>query len=138
MAKVNDIFNTAEEDTTSCLPVPEGKRKPRPVDPDWTDYILGQLTKDEKFEEYPSLDGLKRLLLKEYGDIKESSSSIVVKPSFDNMFTYVVEHTLVVQEHGGNVVIEAIAEATAENIEAPYDKYPAAIASTRAYGRAVR
>ena len=139
MAKVKDIFDTAEEDTTSSLPIPEGRGKPRVFDPEWTDFILNQLTKDEKFEEYPKLDGLKRLLLKEYGDIESSVSEIVVKPSFDNMFTYVVEHTLVVNQHGGNkVTCKALAEATAENIDAPYDKYPAAIASTRAYGRAVR
>ena len=139
MAKEKDIFSTLEptEDKIALNPK-DGKRKPRPQDPDWTDYILGQLEKDEKYEEYPKLDGLKRLLQKEIGEIRRSESNLVAAPSFDNMHTYIVQHTIEVDSGGITLQYSALAEANPMNLSPPYDKYPASIASTRAYGRAVR
>jgi hypothetical protein len=139
MAKEKDIFATLEptEDRIALEPK-DGKKKPRPSEPEWTDYILGQLEKDEKYEEYPKLDGLKRLLQKEIGEIELSESRLVASPSFDNMHTYIVQHTIKVNSGGVVLKYSALAEANQMNLSPPYDKYPASIASTRAYGRAVR
>ncbi len=68
---------------------------------------------------------------------------MVCQPSLDNSYTYVVEHELHVDEgfidsDGSITEYRGIAEANACYLPPPYDRYPASIASTRAYGRAVR
>ncbi len=55
MSKEKDIFATLipTEDKITLDTDKVGKKRVRPSDPEWTQYILDQLTKDEKYEQYP-------------------------------------------------------------------------------------
>lgn len=128
-------------DDTSLIPTSEESKKiPKPGDVEWSEYVLAQLTSDERDEKnnFPKAAGLKRLVLKLVGEITESVSRVISVPSNDNNFTAVVEHRLVITSSDSFKVYHGVGEANDSNADAPYSKYPLAIASSRAMGRALR
>ena len=129
-------------DDSSIVPISEeAKKVPHQSDPAWSEYVLAQLTSDERDEKnnFPKAAGLKRLTLKLIGQIDESVSRVVCVPSSDNNFTAVVEHRLVILTAENTLkVFHGVGEANDANADAPYSKYPLAIASSRAMGRALR
>ncbi len=115
--------------------------RPSPRDEKWSDYVLAQLSPDEKDEknQYPKTAGLKRMVTLLIGTIVDSRSTVVEVPSLDNNFTAIVKHSLRVKgydEEERNV--QAIGESNENNSDSPFSKYPCAVASSRAQGRAYR
>lgn len=135
-----EMFVEAEVDDSLILPSGENKR-PGVSDPAWTSFVLSFLEKDEKDEEhgYPKTDALPRLIEKLVGSIIESSSIVINSPSIDNSLTAIVSHKIIIHCFDDMVrTFTGVAEASPLNLDKPYDKYPTAIASTRAKGRACR
>ena len=130
------MFETAIEEGNK-VPIEELKGC-FPGDPERTDFILNQLTPKEKKDGYPTAEGLRRVTSKILGDIVKSTSHVAVEPCFDNMLTTIVEHTVVINDGTQLKEFTAVGEASPNTLEPPYDKSPAACASTKALGRALR
>lgn len=138
----NTLFTTAEEDdsiTTEITPEQRSQLPPQMGDPGWTDYVMGKLTDKEKKDNLPTTEGLRRIVNLLVGEIIKSKSNLVCSPTFENLFTNIVEHTVVVLNDAGiEKEYTAIGEGAPHNLVEPYDKSPAACASTKALGRALR
>lgn len=113
------------------------KDKPKKSDPDWTNYILSQLTSDEKDDKlkYPKTDGLRRLVEKEIDKILSITTEVIQAPNIENGMVATVISTLVL--HNGDIY-SAVADAKRLDLIPPYDKHVSAIAETRAEGRCYR
>ena len=107
-------------------------------DPEWSDYVLSQLSPDEKHlikeKEYPKVDGLRRLVGKLIGPIVENKTNIRVNDGF----VYATVKIMAEPYDGQVKIFEGSADATHDNVAFPYDKHLVAIAETRAEGRALR
>lgn len=101
---------------------------------EWTQYVLGQLSKDELDKGAPKTDGLRRLTEKLMG-IKAIVSNVVAAPNIDNgaRATVVVNVTI---EDGST--FSGAADVHFGNTERMYAEHPVATAETRAEGRALR
>jgi hypothetical protein len=103
--------------------------------PEWTEYVLSLLRDDEKYDEYPTVNGLRRLTNLLVGRITGINSELVQQTCEDNGFTAVVK-TDVQTENG--LYYSALADANPNNCNPPYSKFLAAMAEARAEGRVFR
>ena len=107
-------------------------------DPEWSDYVLSQLSPDEKHlikdKEYPKVDGLRRLVGKLIGPIVENKTKVRVRDGL----VYATVRISVESYEDRYKTFEGSADATRDNVMFPYDKHLVAIAETRAEGRALR
>lgn len=108
--------------------------RPSISSPEWNKYVLSLLT-DEEFDErvvgikLPKTDGLVRIAKLLFGKVEGDADILFATP------TFVVAKYTVYSDDGH---FSAVADATPENSDAPYDKFLTGVASTRAKGRAYR
>lgn len=142
MTPVQSMLATPVDiDDSILLPQDDSEKKPTNRDPEWTAYVLSHLTKEEKDEKngYPKTAGLKRLVLSLIGEIVCSESYISESPNESNGFNANVTHTLRIEGYGGqSYSFTGVGSSNMRNTDGAYSKFPEAIASTRAYGRALR
>lgn len=134
----SDIEDVSEFQITFENEVKEEKAAesaPSKYDPEWTEYVISQLTDVEKDKEYPKADGLRRLVEKLICPIEKMYTTVVQSPSRDNGMISTVK-TTVVLENGQSY--EAVTDVQKEHLQHPFDKHISAIAETRAEGRAYR
>ena len=123
--------------------------RPTPSDPEWTDYVLGQLTEDEIIKDknnpkkgYPTTDGLRRLVEKLVGTIVKSHTLIHQVPSIDNERRATVSVTISI--FAENIIYNQLLEFTGAadvysgNSCVPFGNHPVATAETKAEGRAYK
>lgn len=140
----SELFEQVQsiEDNT-LLPIPDDKKKPIWGDESWSDYVVSLLTDKEvvnvKGKKVPKTDGLRRIANKLLGRVRLSKSCVKECPSESNHFTAVVEHTLSFESYEGTYLeVTGAADASAEHLDDPFNKYVTANASTKALGRAYR
>lgn len=113
---------------------------------EWTEYVLGLLTEDEKILGNPTTDGLRRVFeIALNCDILESLSEIVQSPSPENekrataihKISYYLKDEQVSKESKYRSVSGA-ADVYWGNCDKVYRNHPVAVAETRAEGRALR
>lgn len=127
---LNDMIS--EEDDSSIEDV---SNRPLISSPEWSGYILSLLT-EEEFDErivgvkLPKTDGLVRVAKLLFGKVEGDAEVLFANPGL------VVAKYSVYSESGGN--FSAVADATPDNTDPPYDKFLTGVASTRAKGRAYR
>jgi hypothetical protein len=123
------------------------KKIPTIADLDWTDYVLGLLSDDEKISGNPTTDGLRRIFETVLNCRLISSTSLVVQsPSPENEKRATVIHSLsyclnpTLQDSNGlNIVsVDGSADVYWGNCDKVYRNHPVAVAETRAEGRALR
>jgi hypothetical protein len=125
-------------------PAPEAEtlKSPDGVTPDdegWQDYVLSQLREnefvlgDDGTTRRPRINGLRRLTEKLVGKIYQSESRVIKAPTKDDM-TATVEHAVTFE----NRTITECADVSLFNADDEYARFPVAVASTRAEGRALR
>lgn len=138
----NSEFEFEEmSDPTDTVATNEQVVPPLPTSPEWNDYVLGHLVPEEQQDGKPNVDGLRRLVELLVGPILVSTSNVLQVPSPANGWTATVVHTIEMGgRHSGDDlrVYSGSADANADNTDAPYSKYPTAIAETRAEARALR
>lgn len=123
----------SEEDDSIAEPLKD--TIPKIYSPEWNDYVLSLLTENE-FDErvvgikLPKTDGLVRVAKFLFGNV-EGDADILFATS-----ELVVAKYSVFSKVAGN--FSAVADATPENTDAPYDRFLTGVASTRAKGRAYR
>jgi len=120
-----------------------------PNDLDWTDYVLGLLSEDEKISGNPTTDGLRRIFEKALNcRVIASVSDVVQTPEPNNEKRATVVHSItyilnngaiyLTQPELNTVTINGAADVFWGNCDKVYRNYPVAVAETRAEGRALR
>jgi hypothetical protein len=125
--------NDDEEETLSA------KQTPSISDPNWTEYVLKQLTDKELFDGRPTVAGLRRVTQKIIGPIKESTLEVYQSPSHNCDGCTVKAHIVIEPLDGEYNIYEGLGHADHTNNTAhPFDKFNVTIAETRAEGRALK
>lgn len=119
-----------------------------PSHPGWTQYVLEQLTDDEKFNDLPKADGLRRLVETLIGPIVKFDTKMEEVPrhgtdTSKNTATAVVQITYLnnrLLRNGSPTPMSVTATGDANDLSCdfPFNKYLSSMAETRAKGRAYR
>ena len=122
-------------------------RIPSISDVEWTDYVLGLLSDDEKIAGNPTTDGLRRIFETAMNCIViEAKSEVVQSPDPSNEKRATVTHCLsyvlndVPSDHQDFKFrsVSGSADVYWGNCDKVYRNHPVAVAETRAEGRALR
>lgn len=112
---------------------------------EWTDYVLGLLSEDEKIKGNPTTDGLRRVFeIALNCEVIDASTEMVQTPSPDNEKRATAVHTLTFklnQPMDPKFKIRSVSGAADVywgNCDKVYRNHPVAVAETRAEGRALR
>jgi hypothetical protein len=122
------------------------KKIPQINDPEWSDYVIGLLSEDEKIKGNPTTDGLRRIFETALDCVIISSSSDVVQspdPNNEKRATVVHSLTYVLNDKDLDPDIKTrhvngAADVYWGNCDKIYRNHPVAVAETRAEGRALR
>jgi len=144
MAKADKEKNKDKETET---PTTDTVKVPKITDLEWTDYVLGLLSDDEKISDNPTTDGLRRIFeLALNCKVIASTSSVVQTPTPDNekratvvhSITYVLNDAQSDSRDLNTVTVDGSADVYWGNCDKVYRNHPVAVAETRAEGRALR
>jgi hypothetical protein len=125
----------------------ETAKIPTIYDLEWTDYVLSLLSEDEKINDNPTTDGLRRIFEKVLNcRVLASSSNVVQAPDPNNEKRATVVHTIAYclngvsadTSHLNTVTVDGAADVYWGNCDKVYRNHPVAVAETRAEGRALR
>ena len=136
-------FDEAQIVEDECLshlePEPE---KMNPTNPEWTQYVLSEMQPDEKVNNCPTTDGLRRVTERLIGRIISSKTDVLDVPRVENDRRATVRVTLTIDCYeeimGGLMEVDGTADVYWGNTDKPFRNYPVATAETRAEGRALR
>jgi hypothetical protein len=137
--KVEILENTEEQKITNIIP--------KISDLEWTDYVLGLLSDDEKINGNPTTDGLRRIFETVLNcKLVSCTTNVAQCPSPDNEKRATVVHSLTYhlksessETNDLNIVtVEGAADVYWGNCDKVYRNHPVAVAETRAEGRALR
>lgn len=132
--------------TNQAIIIPESDNRPSVNSVEWTEYVLGLLTDDEKIKGNPTTDGLRRVFeIALNCDLVESTSETPQVPSPENEKRATVIHRLSyylkdesVPQESKYRSVSGAADVYWGNCDKAYRNYPVAVAETRAEGRALR
>lgn len=141
-AAVSSSASTTNQSTS----IPESDNRPSVNSVEWTEYVLGLLTDDEKIKGNPTTDGLRRIFeIALNCDLVESTSETPQVPSPENEKRATVIHRLSyylkdesVPQESKYRSVSGAADVYWGNCDKAYRNYPVAVAETRAEGRALR
>ena len=133
-------------DTVSVEIAVNANEKPCSGDLEWTDYVLGLLSDDEKINGNPTTDGLRRIFEKVLNcTILHINSDVVQTPSPENEKRATVVYRIDYYLNDGSVPdqiknrsVTGAADVYWGNCDKIYRNHPVAVAETRAEGRALR
>lgn len=119
---------------------------PSITDLEWTEFVLQQLSDDEKIQGNPTTDGLRRIFEKVmHCSVIQSDSTLVQAPEPSNDKRASVVHTLTwydlnpaADENCRMRTVSGAADVYWGNCDKIYRNHPVAVAETRAEGRALR
>jgi hypothetical protein len=121
--------------------------KPNIHDIEWTDYVLGLLSEDEKISGNPTTDGLRRVFESVMNcRVIGSTSQVIQSPDPNNEKRATVVHKLTFCLNSGasdpnplyTIEVDGSADVYWGNCDKIYRNHPVAVAETRAEGRALR
>ena len=140
--------STASSSASSTEPtnITENDNRPSVNSVEWTEYVLGLLTDDEKIKGNPTTDGLRRVFeIALNCDLVESTTETPQVPSPENEKRATVIHRLSyylkdesVPQESKYRSVSGAADVYWGNCDKAYRNYPVAVAETRAEGRALR
>lgn len=111
---------------------------PTPLDLEWTKYVLDQMDESEKFEKYPTCDGLLRIFEILIGEITNIHTEVKQAAELNNNNRATVVVTMEYYKDGRTYSVSDAADCSIDNTAHPYCLYPSATASTMALGRCLR
>jgi hypothetical protein len=116
---------------------------PNITDIEWTDYVLGVLSDDEKISGNPTTDGLRRIFeIVMKCKVISSTSNVVQSPDQNNEKRATVVHTIqyvpIDSKNNTAITVGGAADVYWGNCDKIYRNHPVAVAETRAEGRALR
>jgi hypothetical protein len=136
-----------KEKTESTTKETENPTKPKITDLEWTDYVLGLLSEDEKIMGNPTTDGLRRIFeIALNCRLMSSTSTVSQSPTPENEKRATVIHSLAYRlnpdspdpEGLNYLVVDGSADVYWGNCDKIFRNHPVAVAETRAEGRALR
>jgi hypothetical protein len=137
------FLNTAVPTVTEDKSLDEAEKTgPEPGDPEWTDYVLDQLSEGEKVVMdrgiCPKTDGLRRVATKQYGPLSEETE--VLNWPQDGKHSAVVKVTISYKEKysDSHRYVSGAANVNSKTTNEPYVYHAVACAETKAEGRALR
>ncbi len=121
-------------------------KKPKIHDIEWTDYVLGLLSDDEKIMGNPTTDGLRRIFeIAMNCTLTGSSSEVTQSPDPNNGNRATVVHSLTYVLNDSKLdnaiktrTVNGAADVYWGNCDKIFRNHPVAVAETRAEGRALR
>lgn len=119
-------FEEVQDESEAC----EQEERPQRTDPEWSDWVLSQLTNDEKFEDKPKCSGLQRVANIVFGSPNSITTQVHQCNESYAAVTVCVEWPY--------YRVEGSAEVHSNNTDAPFNQYPLATAESRALARALR
>ena len=131
---------SAEETAIDRIITDDLKGAPADYEPEWSEYLLDQLSDHELINGAPTVDGLRRIAEKCFGEIVDSRSQIVETPCADNGMRCTVCHTLRVIKYrnGQQVQVDGCVDVVYHKTPYPFKDHLVATADTRAEGKALR
>ena len=108
MSKKTDFEEMVEtEDThTDEVEVVDLEKVPTEYDPEWSEYLLDKLSDHELINGAPTVDGLRRITEKCFGEIIESRSWVVETPTSENNQRCTLGHTLTMVKHRNGQILK--------------------------------
>lgn len=137
---------TKTKKDNDSMEIMENTKNITPNDLEWTDYVLGFLSDDEKISGNPTTDGLRRIFEKVLNCVVISADSTVSQsPNIENERRATVIHSLTYVIKDENEpetskyrTVSGAADVYWGNCDKVYRNHPVAVAETRAEGRALR
>ena len=113
---------------------------PKEHDPEWSEYLLDQLSDNELINGAPTVDGLRRITEKCFGEIIGSRSEIIDTPTAQNNQRCTIKHTLTIAKYGTahSIVVDGCVDVLYHKTPYPFKDHLVATADTRAEGKALR
>lgn len=144
MPKVKNMETTTEE--SDIVENTQTKTKVNISDIEWTDYVLSELSEDEKIKGNPTTDGLRRVFEKVMnGIVIQNDSTVVQSPEPSNEKRATVVYSLTWYDNNPDLpesckikTVNGSADVYWGNCDKVYRNHPVAVAETRAEGRALR
>lgn len=138
--------DNSTESVNDTISVEVTKTIPSINDLEWSDYVLGLLSEDEKIGGNPTTDGLRRIFETALScTVITADTDVVQSPSPDNEKRATVTHRLTYVLNDESVPKElkirsvtGAADVYWGNCDKIYRNHPVAVAETRAEGRALR
>jgi len=108
-------------------------------DPEWSEYVLDSLHDTELREGNPTVDGLRRVTEKVYGEIVESRSDVLELPSAGGR-RCTIKHTLKIRKYETDttITVDGCVDVRYDKVPFPFNDHLVATADTRAEGKALR
>ena len=109
-------------------------------DPEWSEFLLDQLSDSELINGAPTVDGLRRITEKCFGEIVGSKSEVLESPSSDNGLRCTIRHSLqIVKYRNGQMInVDGCVDVVYHKTPYPFKDHLVATADTRAEGKALR
>lgn len=106
---------------------------------EWSEHLLDQLSDHELINGAPTVDGLRRICEKCFGEIIESKSEIIETPTRQNN-RCTLKHSLTIYKYSTsrNIKVEGCVDVLYEKTPHPFKDHLVATADTRAEGKALR
>ena len=132
-----DIVESVVEDEAEMMLEIE---RPKEYDPEWSEYLLDQLSDNELINGAPTVDGLRRITEKCFGEIVESKSDIVETPTSQNNQRCTIRHTLTITKYRNTqtISVDGCVDVLYHKTPYPFKDHLVATADTRAEGKALR
>ena len=134
-----EMVEQVVEETVENYP-DENEKRPHEYDAEWSEYLLDHLSDNELINGAPTVDGLRRVCEKCFGEIVESNSQIVETPSSHNNQRCTIKHTLGIEKYrGGRIIkVDGCVDVLYHKTPYPFKDHLIATADTRAEGMALR
>jgi LSD1 subclass zinc finger protein len=138
--ELSSLVDSMDIDVAGEYPDYVDDGSPSDADPEWSEYLLDQLGDHELINGAPTVDGLRRITEKCFGEIIESRSNIVEPPRGDNSLRCTICHTLIIVKHRTlrTVRIDGCVDVLHSKTPYPFKDHLVATADTRAEGKALR
>ena len=113
---------------------------PSEYDPEWSEYLLDQLSDSELINGAPTVDGLRRITEKCFGEIVGSKSAIIDSPTSQNNQRCTICHTLTISKYRSSqsISVDGCVDVLYHKTPYPFKDHLVATADTRAEGKALR
>ena len=138
--ELSDLVDSMDIDVAGEYPDEPQYSGPSDCDAEWSEYLLDQLGDHELINGAPTVDGLRRITEKCFGEIVESRSTIVEAPSGTNGLRCTICHTLTIVKHRSlrTVKVDGCVDVLHSKTPYPFKDHLVATADTRAEGKALR
>ena len=120
--------------------VDNNPQTPSEYDPEWSEYLLDQLSDSELINGAPTVDGLRRITEKCFGEIVGSKSTIIESPTSQNNQRCTICHTLTISKYRSaqSISVDGCVDVLYHKTPYPFKDHLVATADTRAEGKALR